>query len=276
MRKAAHPGRDESKTMTDLSEDGLPEWTGEELALLRSADDDRPPGRSLPATLTAAGVGGALASGAAAAKGASVAAGVGSATAKWTTFLAASKWVGVVMLGGTLVTGTVVLSRRAQQRERAEHRESSAVTTKAEPRGTSHEALIATPAPEPAASGAVDTESREGPPASSVNPSNLPGRRATPRSQPDISLEIAALDDARAALRGGRSSEALAALDRYGAEFGKNGSLRVEATVLRVDALLRSGQRDRATALADAFLTRNPKSPYAARLRALMADGAPR
>jgi hypothetical protein len=40
--------------------------------------------------------------------------------------------------------------------------------------------------------------------------------------------------------------------------------------VLRIDALLRSGNRARATALATAFLARNPKSPYAARVRALL------
>ena len=60
------------------------------------------------------------------------------------------------------------------------------------------------------------------------------------RSQPDISLEIAALDEARTALRAGRSTEALGALDRYDAKFGKSGGLRVEATELRIEALLRS------------------------------------
>jgi hypothetical protein len=50
--------------------------------------------------------------------------------------------------------------------------------------------------------------------------------------------------------------------------------LRVEATALRIEALLRSGKRARATSLANAFLARNPKSPYAARVRALIGDGA--
>jgi len=56
--------------MTHVSDDDLPEWTGEELSLLRSADDDAPALQSLPATLAAVSVGGALASGAAVAKGA--------------------------------------------------------------------------------------------------------------------------------------------------------------------------------------------------------------
>jgi hypothetical protein len=243
--------------MTDLSEDGLPEWTGEELALLRSADDDRAPARSLPRTLAAVGVGGALASGAVAAKGASVAAGV--SAAKWTTLFGFSKWVGLAVISGVLVTGTVVVARRAQQR--------TSVAAVSNPgalprRSATHmpATAVAPEAPRGAAVGADDP-----------TPATAVGRRAAAvRSQPDISLEIASLDGARTALRRGNAGGALAALDRYDAEFGKSGGLRVEATVLRIDALLRSGNRARATALANAFLARNPKSPYAARVRALL------
>jgi hypothetical protein len=243
--------------MTEISEDGLPEWTGEELAILRSADDDRPPARSLPATLAAVGMGSALASGAVAAKGASVAAGV--STAKWTTLFGFSKWVGLAMIGGVLVTGTVVVAQRAEQRT------SVAVTKKPLAplrRDTPRETPATTASSEPPRAAAVEATD-----AASASPA---GRRAVVRSQPDISPEIAALDEARTALRQGRAQDALAALDRYGAEYGKNGGLRVEAMVLRIDALLRSGNRARATALANAFLARNPKSPYAARVRALL------
>jgi hypothetical protein len=44
-----------------------------------------------------------------------------------------------------------------------------------------------------------------------------------------------------------------------------------EATVLRIDALLRSGHRSTARALAEEFMTARPKSPYRSRVRA-MAD----
>ncbi len=242
--------------MTEFSEDGLPEWTGEELAILRSADDDRPPVRSLPATLAAVGTGGALASGAVAAKGASVAAGV--STAKWTTLFGVSKWVGLAMIGGVLVTGTVVVARRAEQPAPVAPARNPAMTVRREVPRETPAATIADPPP------AATVEATDSTPASAA------GHRAVVRSQPDISLEIAALDQARTALGQGRAADALAALDRYGAEYGKNGGLRVEATVLRIDALLRSGNRARATALANAFLSRNPKSPYAARVRALL------
>ena len=76
-------------------------------------------------------------------------------------------------------------------------------------------------------------------------------------------------------LRAGDAAGALAALDRYDAQFGKSGSLRVEATALRVEALVRAGQRKRAEALADAFLASHPNSPYATRIRALVESRPP-
>jgi hypothetical protein len=106
-------------------------------------------------------------------------------------------------------------------------------------------------------------------------PSTPPRRAVTARaeasvpSQPDLSRDIAVLDEARRALRSGRARDALAALDRYDAEFGKSAALRVEAHVLRIEALARAGDTARAQTLARAFIKQNPKSPYAERLRAL-------
>jgi hypothetical protein len=253
--------------MTDVSDETLPEWTDEELAVLRSADDDAPPKRSLSATLAAVGVGGALASGAAAAKGASLAAttGSGMAAAKWTSFIAATKWIGVVAVSGAVVGGGVVLVQRTEK---------TRATAAASKRGhvsAGHGAVpgepVAASPPEPVVQETPAPATVEEP--ETTNPSSA--RAPSVRSQPDISLEISALDAARSALRSGRTGEALAALDRYDAGYAKAGSLRVEATALRIEALLRSGKRARATSLANAFLARNPKSPYAARVRALIA-----
>jgi hypothetical protein len=248
--------------MTDVSNEALPEWTDEELAVLRSADDDAPPSRSLSATLAAVGVGGALASGAVAAKGASIAAttGSGMAAAKWTSLVAATKWIGVMALSGAVVGGGVVLVQRAEKAR------ATAVASKQGPVPAGLARSVAVAPPEPVVQEVPAQVTAEGPEAS--NPSST--RAPTVRSQPDISLEIAALDAARSALRSGRTGEALAALDRYDAGYAKAGSLRVEATALRIEALLRSGKRARATSLANAFLARNPKSPYAARVRALI------
>src|SRR5262249_6971779 len=155
-----------------------------------------------------------------AAKGASVAAGV--SAAKWTTLFGASKWVGIAMIGGVLVTGTVVVAQRVESPAPvAAAKKAVAPLRRDAPRA------MAPVEPPPAATAE----------ASDPTSASAGGHRAVVRAQPDISLEIAALDEARAALRQGRAESALAALDRYGAEYGKNGSLRVEATVLRIDAL---------------------------------------
>src|SRR5262245_24653562 len=95
--------------MSDLADDSLPEWTEEERALLRSADGDRPPPRSLPTTLAALGVGSAIVSGTATAE----AAGVAAAGVKWGGLAALSKSVAVVALGGVVVASGVVLLKRS-------------------------------------------------------------------------------------------------------------------------------------------------------------------
>ena len=46
-----------------------------------------------------------------------------------------------------------------------------------------------------------------------------------------------------------------------------------EATVLRVEALVRAGDRSAAARVGNAFLAGNPQSPYATRIRSLL--GAP-
>jgi hypothetical protein len=66
-------------------------------------------------------------------------------------------------------------------------------------------------------------------------------------------------------VRQGRTDEALSALDGY-----KGKSLGVEATVLRIEALVKKGDHARASALASSFLAAHPKSPYASRIRALL------
>jgi hypothetical protein len=82
-----------------------------------------------------------------------------------------------------------------------------------------------------------------------------------------LTRELAALDDARAALVRGDARGALVRLDTYAQSF-PNGRLELEAEVLRIDALARSGRLDAARSRADAFLRRYPNSVLAARVRA--------
>jgi hypothetical protein len=89
-----------------------------------------------------------------------------------------------------------------------------------------------------------------------------------PGAKSQLSIEVSALEVAQRALaHDGRA--ALRALDRYHAQF-PHGSLAAEETVLRVRALLRLGEVDQATTLANAFSARYPESPYARRMQALI------
>jgi hypothetical protein len=87
-----------------------------------------------------------------------------------------------------------------------------------------------------------------------------------PASLPD---EIAALDRARTALSSGDASGALRVLDDY--ERVLHGTrLTAEATMLRIDALARSGRGAEASDLAARFVAANPSSALADRARAFI------
>lgn len=81
-----------------------------------------------------------------------------------------------------------------------------------------------------------------------------------------VKAELGLLEQARGSLNGGSPSGALQALARYNERYPR-GSLRLEAEVLKVEALSASGRDAEAARLADRVLARNPKSVVAARLR---------
>jgi hypothetical protein len=102
-------------------------------------------------------------------------------------------------------------------------------------------------------------------------PSVAPATGTAPSSkQPQGSLadEVAQLQKAKLALKGGSPAQALAELNTYSQRFPRP-MLGAEATVLRIESLSQSGDGARAKTLAEGFLVKNPNSPYAARLRGL-------
>ena len=238
----------------------LPEWTDEERALLGSALDDTPPSGSLKASLKAVAGLGAAGSAATLSKAAAAV-----AHAKPAAALGLVKWAGIVVVGGAVATAAGVAVRRASvpapvpaAAPAVIHSDSVAVPP----------AMVAEPMPQPnAEEPGLPTPS---PVADDRKPA--PGKAEAP-SQPDIAEEIRSFDAARAALREGRPAEALSALDRYAERYGRKGSFAVEATVLRIEALAKNGDRARAQALANSFLAAHPKSPYAARIRARLGMG---
>jgi len=107
-------------------------------------------------------------------------------------------------------------------------------------------------------------------PASSVVVTVDQTARARPaaRAAEPVSLaqELAALDAARATMARGDSQGALLLLEGY-AKTCPQGRLRLEAELLRIDALAKSGQLQVARRRAEAFLRHHPGSVLAARAR---------
>jgi len=87
-----------------------------------------------------------------------------------------------------------------------------------------------------------------------------------PASAPALAAELAALDAARSSLSHSDPSAALVALDGYSRDF-PHGRLKMEAEVLRIGALAKSGQTDAARKRAEAFLRHHPDSVLASRVR---------
>jgi hypothetical protein len=83
----------------------------------------------------------------------------------------------------------------------------------------------------------------------------------------NLTRELAALDAASTALAAGNGIGALALLDTY-AQAYPHGRLEIEAEVLRIGALARSGRLEAARVRAETFLRRHPQSVLASRVRA--------
>jgi len=86
-----------------------------------------------------------------------------------------------------------------------------------------------------------------------------------------LRAELSALDAARAALAAGNAQGALSLLDAYD-RGNPRGLLKLEAEVLRIDALAKSGRPDAARKRAQAFLARHPNSVLASRVRGYTAE----
>jgi hypothetical protein len=97
---------------------------------------------------------------------------------------------------------------------------------------------------------------------------NEPAQPA-PGASGSLAREIAALDEVRSLLATDRAAAALTALSRYERELPR-GALRIEASVLRIEAHQRAGQGEYARSLAERFLAEHPDSPHATRVRRLI------
>ena len=69
----------------------------------------------------------------------------------------------------------------------------------------------------------------------------------------------------------GSARDALARIREYDSRY-PGGALGLEATVLRVEALLRAGERGKGRLSGERFVAQHPNSPYATRIRSLLAQ----
>jgi hypothetical protein len=113
------------------------------------------------------------------------------------------------------------------------------------------------------------TSAREAAPPSDQNTrdSSPPSKRAEQRTAtpPPLHDELRLLERTRVALAQGRPELAMSLLSLYEKRH-PTGQLRQEATVLRVQALDARGQSQKANALAEDFVEKNPHSAHAPRV----------
>jgi hypothetical protein len=100
------------------------------------------------------------------------------------------------------------------------------------------------------------------------------GIQPEPLQSEQLAAELTALDEARRAVAAGDAPQAIARLDRMQLEF-RAPSLAQEATVVRIEALAKSGAHEAAAEHAARFLRAHPSSPYASRIRRLTNPAAP-
>ncbi len=192
---------------------------------------------------------------------------VGVATSSWFAKIGWTKLVlGVSAIGA--VTAVPLTYQAWQRQQEAQASDTpigvapAAVARPSEPREVEP--------PVEAADHNVEAVSAVAPPGAALR--GITGTRADNR--PDapaagLAEELAALDSARNQLAKGDSLGALARLDAYGRSYPK-GRLQLEAEVLRIDALTKSGQTSLAKKRAEAFLRKYPNSVLASRVRALL------
>jgi hypothetical protein len=202
------------------------------------------------------------------------------------------KWLAVVGLAGVgAMTAAVVIQGRPASPNagrveeppvRLESAAATARTARARPTAPTGSGQVEPVEP----TVPVELAATEAPPAPFVG-APAPWATATAKADPSATLrsapsvagtsvpaELATLDQARGALAAGEPARALAILDSYTVTYPR-AAMAPEATVLRIEALVRAGDRPAAERLGTAFLESHPQSPYAARIRSLLGRTNP-
>jgi len=200
---------------------------------------------------------------------------------------ALTKWVVITAVGATLVaTAARPLWSPATKSAAAEAASSGEPLTTTSPVSSAHKAPHAPVAPpddtpqpfvEATAALASAPVPTQKPTSAAALHRELPATPAwsavAPPPQVSLTDEVTALEEIRHAVGAKQGPRAMQLLNVYGERFTKP-NLGLEALVLRVDALLLTGDRPRAVKLAQTLLTQYPGSPYAERWRTVVASSA--
>jgi hypothetical protein len=269
-----------------LMEEGADEF---ELELLRSAAKDVGSERLMKRTLGAVAAASALT--------AAGAAGQAAAISKASALFGASKWIAALVIAGSGAALAIHASRPVPERAQAvasiAPAASSAATrameAPAEAARTTQEgqappaATSATEEPpaarpkrpeprHPAPASPIQAEAASSPPGArppDVSNEGAPPAASARDARSSLAAEVHLLDRARAALARGDASGALRELDRHRVEFPR-GALGPEVTVLRIEALARSGDRAAAEKLAERYLGSSPNAAHSTRIRSVL------
>jgi hypothetical protein len=187
--------------------------------------------------------------------------------------LAVLKWVGFLSLASAGVAAGAVVVRHVHRAATAPTPSMEALYPglRASARGLEESRLaVSAPAAAPEVAQAPSSHTATSP---SVAPTRSTSKTGDPGGS-TVPAELAMLERARAAMKAGELSGALSILDSYIDRF-PHGAMAPEAAVLRIETLLRAGDRPAATRFANAFLALAPHSPYAARIQSLFATSSP-
>ncbi len=102
-------------------------------------------------------------------------------------------------------------------------------------------------------------------------PSERPPALAVKPRPPALSEEVAVLAGVRAALHAGDAKRALSVLNQHRVAL-QVGQLRLEAEVLRLEALSSLGAKQEVSERARRFIDENPNSPLVDRVRGYVAE----
>jgi hypothetical protein len=228
-----------------------------ERALLSSAESDAGSNLALKRALAAFSTAALVSTGSVAASAASGAT---------LTAVSVAKWAGIgALVGGLGMSAASVAVRDAGESRptaaKVEPRFSATAPPRSQKRDPKPE-TVSPPAPLPPAVEQPGEQTLSAPARSKATPA--------PERAGGLDAELAELQPARAALNAQDPHTALLLLDRFQQSFPR-AALGPEASVLRLEALVGSGQFESARRLSQRLLQNQPEGPYADRVRALLA-----